>query len=419
MKNIGNRRVSPRGVGYFALAACPVVAGAIAVAVTFSSQSAGAATAPVGLGTASSYAVLAGSTVTNTGPSVISGNVGVSPGSAVTGFPPGIVNNGTIHAADAEAAGAQLDLTTAYNDAAGRVKSASIGGFIGAGQTLSPGVYNATSSLDVGGSLTLDAQGDPDAVFIFQAGSTLGTDTGTTILLTNGAQACNVFWQVGSSATLNTSSTFQGTILALTSITVQTGDTIIGRALARNGAVTLDDDTITAPSCAIGPSPSPTGTSPSPSPTGTSPSPSPTGTRPSPSPTGTSPSPSPTGTSPSPSDRDAARAVSDRDAAGAVSDRDAARRRLRPGRGRALSPTGTSPAPSPTGTGPAPSPTGTRPAPSPTGTRPAPSPTGTRPAPSSDRHGASACSHTCRYHVPGDRMSIPPPRCLPFCYLRG
>ena len=298
MKNIGNRRVSPRGVGYFALAACPVVAGAIAVAVTFSSQSAGAATAPVGLGTASSYAVLAGSTVTNTGPSVISGNVGVSPGSAVTGFPPGIVNNGTIHAADAEAAGAQLDLTTAYNDAAGRVKSASIGGFIGAGQTLPPGVYNATSSLDVGGSLTLDAQGDPDAVFIFQAGSTLGTDTGTTILLTNGAQACNVFWQVGSSATLNTSSTFQGTILALTSITVQTGDTIIGRALARNGAVTLDDDTITAPSCAIGPSPSPTGTSPAPSPTGTRPG--------------------------AVSDRDAAGAVSDRDAAGAVSDRDAA-----------------------------------------------------------------------------------------------
>ena len=117
MKNIGSRRVSPRGVGYFALAACPVVAGAIAVAASRSSQSAGAATAPVGLGTASSYAVLAGSTVTNTGPSVISGNVGVSPGSAVTGFPPGIVNTASIHAADAEAARAQLDLTTAYNEA--------------------------------------------------------------------------------------------------------------------------------------------------------------------------------------------------------------------------------------------------------------------------------------------------------------
>jgi hypothetical protein len=226
----------------------------------------------VGLGTASSYAVLAGSTVTNTGPSVISGNLGVSPGTAVTGFPPGTVTSGTIHAADAAAAGAQADLTTAYNDAAGRVKSASIGGFIGAGQTLAPGVYNATSSLDVGGSLTLDAHGDPDAVFIFQAGSTLGTDTGTTVRLRGGAQACNIFWQVGSSATLKTSSTFVGTILALTSIAVQTGDTITGRVLARNGAVTLDDDTITVPSCATtGPSGSPTGTGPSASPTGTGP----------------------------------------------------------------------------------------------------------------------------------------------------
>ena len=261
MKKIGSRRA-----GHFRLAAWPAVAvaGAIAIptaiAIAIFSQSAIAATAPVGLGTAGSYAVLAGSTVTNTGPSVISGNLGVSPGTAVTGFPPGTVNSGTIHAADAAAGDAQADLTTAYNDAAGRVKSASIGGFIGAGQTLGPGVYNATSSLDVGGSLTLDAQGDPNAVFIFQAGSTLGTDTGTTILLTHGAQACNVFWQVGSSATLTTGSTFQGTILALTSITVQTGDTITGRALARNGAVTLDDDTIIVPSCTTGTGPTPTGT---------------------------------------------------------------------------------------------------------------------------------------------------------------
>ena len=272
MKKIGSRRA-----GHFRLAAWPAVAvvGAIAIptaiAIAIFSQSAIAATAPVGLGTAGSYAVLAGSTVTNTGPSVISGNLGVSPGTAVTGFPPGTVNSGTIHAADAAAGDAQADLTTAYNDAAGRVKSASIGGFIGAGHTFAPGVYNATSSLDVGGSLTLDAQGDPNAVFIFQAGSTLGTDTGTTIRLTNGAQACNVFWQVGSSATLATGSTFQGTILALTSITVQTGDTITGRALARNGAVTLDDDTITAPGCTTGTGPTPTGT-------GTSTGPTPTGT---------------------------------------------------------------------------------------------------------------------------------------------
>ena len=166
MKNIGSSRASPRRVRYFRLAACVVVAGAVAAATSIVVESAAAATATVGLGTAGAYAVLAGTTVTNTGPSVISGDLGVSPGTAVTGFPPGTVNSGTINAGNAAAADAQADLTTAYNDAAGRVKSASIGGFIGAGQTLPPGVYNATSSLDVGGSLTLDAGGDPNAVFI-------------------------------------------------------------------------------------------------------------------------------------------------------------------------------------------------------------------------------------------------------------
>jgi type VI secretion system secreted protein VgrG len=349
MKKIGSRRA-----GYRWMAAWPAVAvtGAIAVPVAIAmsilSQSASAAAAPVGLGTASSYAVLAGSTVTNTGPSVISGNVGVSPGTAVTGFPPGTVNSGTIHAADAAAANAQADLTTAYNDAAGRVKSASIGGFIGGGQTLAPGVYNATSSLAVGGSLTLDAQGDPNAVFIFQAGSTLGTATGTTILLTNGAQACNVFWQVGSSATLTTGSTFQGTILALTSITVQTGDTITGRALARNGAVTLDDDTIIVPSCTTGTGPTPSSTGPTPTGTGTGTGPTPTGTGTGPTPTGTGPTPTGTGTGPTPT-----------------------------GTGTGPTPTGTGPIPTPTGTGPTPN--LTSPAPTPTGTSPAPTPTGTSP----------------------------------------
>jgi ice-binding like protein len=352
MKKIGGRRA-----GCFRLAAWPAVAvaGAIAIpvviAIAIFGQTASAATAPVGLGTASSYAVLAGSTVTNTGPSVISGNIGVSPGTAVTGFPPGTVNSGTIHAADAAAAGAQADLTTAYNDAAGRVKSASIGGFIGAGQTLVPGVYKATSSLDVGGSLTLDAQGDPNAVFIFQAGSTLGTDTGTTISLTNGAQACNVFWQVGSSATLTTGSTFQGTILALTSIAVQTGDTITGRALARNGAVTLDDDTITVPSCTTGTGPSPTGTGTTPTGTGTGtgtgPTPTGTGTGPSPTGTGTGTTPAPNGTGPTPT-----------------------------GTGTTPTPNGTRPTPTPTGTGPTSRPAPT-PAPTPTGTAPVPTPVGT------------------------------------------
>ena len=240
--------------GGSAVAAVAVAAGAAgAVAVFVAAQSAGAAAAPVDLGTAGSFGVLAGQTVTNTGPSTVIGDLGVSPGTAVTGFPPGIVFNGTIHSADGVANGAQSDLTTAYNDAAGRSPTANVPAFIGAGQTLAPGVYKASSSLDVGGSLTLDAGGDPNAVFIFQAPSTLITDSASSVTLTNGAQACNVFWQVGSSATLGTNSAFTGTVLALTSISVQTGDTIEGRALARNGAVTLDDDTIVVPTCAITP----------------------------------------------------------------------------------------------------------------------------------------------------------------------
>ena len=265
-----------------------------AVSVLMATQStAGAAVAPVNLGTAGSFGVLAGTTVTNTGPSFIGGDLGVSPGTAVTGFPPGIVT-GVTHSADGVAAGAQSDLTTAYIDAMGRSPSASVG-TIGAGQTLTPGVYNATSSLMVNGALTLDAQGNPDAVFIFQAGSTLITGTGTNVIL-NGAQACNVFWQVGSSATLAPGSTFQGSILALTSISVQTGDTLVGRALARNGAVTLDDDTITVPTCA---SPTPTPTPTTPTPTPTTPTPTPTPTTPTPTPTHTrTPTPPPPPTPP-------------------------------------------------------------------------------------------------------------------------
>src|ERR1700722_10361686 len=255
MTDIGSRAPRRRS-GYAWLAVVPVAA-AGAIALFIASQPALAETAPVGLGTAGSLAVLAGTPVTNRGPSPIRGDLGVSPGTAVTGFPPGIVSNGTIHSADGVAAGAQSDLTTAYNDAAGRSPTANVPGFIGAGQTLDPGVYKASSSLDVGGSLTLDAHGDPDAVFIFQAPSTLVTDSASSIVLTGDAQACNVFWQVGSSATLGTGSNFSGSILALTSITVTTGDTVTGRALARNGAVTLDDDTFTTPTCATPPPPPP------------------------------------------------------------------------------------------------------------------------------------------------------------------
>src|SRR4051812_12775296 len=205
--------------------------------------------ASVPLGTADSFAVLAGTTVTNTGPSGISGDLGVSPGAAVIGFPPGTVTAGAIHAADAVALQAEGDLATAYNDAAGRSSTATISCDL-AGRTLTPGVYTSASSLGLSGDLTLDARGDPDAVFVFQAGSTLTTGFASRVLLIGGAQACNVFWQVGSSATIGTSSAFAGNILALTSISLTTGATLQGRALARNGAVTLDTNTVTRAACA-------------------------------------------------------------------------------------------------------------------------------------------------------------------------
>ncbi len=238
---------------------------AVVMAVTLVGvQSAAAGPAPVGLGTAASFAVLGGSTVTNTGPSVISGSVGVSPGSAVVGFPPGIVNNGTIHRGDAVAAQAQGDLTTAYNDAAGRSSTATTP-LLG-GRTLVAGVYTGPT-LALTGVLTLDGQNDPTSVFIFQSASTLITASNSKIMLINGASACNVFFQVGSSATLGTGSTFVGNILALTSITAQTGATVQGRLLARNGAVTLDTNTITLPDCSVA---TPTSTATSPTSTATS-----------------------------------------------------------------------------------------------------------------------------------------------------
>ena len=189
MVNLGNH-ASRRVAGYSLLGSGLVLGTAIAVIIATQSV-AGAAVATVNLGTATSFGVLAGSTVTNTGATIVNGDLGVSPGSAITGFPPGIVN-GAVHDTDGVAAGAQSDLTTAYNDAAGRSPSGSVGPFIGAGQTLAPGVYNATTSLDVGGSLTLDAHGDPDAVWIFQVGSTLTTLGSTHVILAGGAQAKNI-----------------------------------------------------------------------------------------------------------------------------------------------------------------------------------------------------------------------------------
>ncbi len=210
-------------------------------------SSALAAAASVGLGTAAPFSVLAGSTVTNTGPTTMFGGLGLSPGSSVTGAPQVL---GQTHVDDAVAIAAKNDLTTAYNDAASRPSNGSAGTDL-AGQLFLPGVRTASSSLLLSsGSVTLDAQGNPAAVFIFQIGTTLTTGSNTSVSLVNGAQACNVFWQVGSSATLGTGTSFVGTVMAQASITANTAATIHGRLLAQTGAVTLDTNTITTSNCA-------------------------------------------------------------------------------------------------------------------------------------------------------------------------
>jgi YVTN family beta-propeller protein len=198
------------------------------------------------------FAVLAGSTVTNTGNTVVTGDVAVSPGISITGFPTGKIRKGTIHNADAAAQKAQSQAATAYAALAAQPCSTSyaapndIGGL-----TLTPGVYCFSSSAALTGTLTLDGGGNPNSVWVFEIGSTLTTASGSSVMLTNGAQARNVFWQVGSSATLGTNSTMQGNVLALASITLTTNVTLVGRALALNGAVTLDSDTVSACACIL------------------------------------------------------------------------------------------------------------------------------------------------------------------------
>ncbi len=205
--------------------------------------------AAVPMGSAANFEVLAGSTVTNTGPTIISGgNLGLSPGSAVTGFPPGTLTSPAVmDVTNPTAAQAELDLTSAYLYAAGLPPGTVLPGDM-SGLTFTPGLYTNSSTVMLSaGNVTLDAQGNANAVFIFQIGSTLTTIGSTQVVLAGGAQAKNVFWQVATSATLGTNSIFQGNILSLQSITLDTGATLIGRALARNGAVTLESNTLTAP----------------------------------------------------------------------------------------------------------------------------------------------------------------------------
>jgi len=237
-----------------------------------------AAQPPVNLGLTSTYAILAGTTITNTGTSVINGSAGGDVGlHSGTAFPgqAGVTISGAVHLGDAVALAAKNALLTAYNDADGRIPVTTIAAELG-GTTLNPGVYVSEQGyFQITGTLTLDALGDPDGVFIFKTDSTLITASASNIALLGSARYCRTFWKVGSSATLGTNSHFVGHIFALTSIAAQTGATIQGQLLARNGAVTLDSNTITNGLCAAAASPTPVGSaSPTPEVSG-APTPSP------------------------------------------------------------------------------------------------------------------------------------------------
>jgi hypothetical protein len=227
-----------------------VLAAVLAVGLTVTASGASAASLPR-LGTTAGFAVLAGQGITNTGTTTVTGDVGTSPNPSTDG---GLVVTGTNRGNDGVSAGAQVDLVTAYDDleAAGPATPIPAGQL--GGTVVSAGVHNSGAfDIDITGSVTLDGGGDPDAVFVFQSPSALTTASGSSVLLTNGAQACNVFWQVTSSATLGTATAFRGTIVALTSITLGTGATVDGRVLARNGAVDLRSNTITRPVCGTPP----------------------------------------------------------------------------------------------------------------------------------------------------------------------
>jgi len=210
---------------------------------------------PIDLGTASAFGLLAGSGITNSGSSVINGDVGSSPTPAVTGFPPGVVNGTLYSAANAATTQAQLDLTTAYNTAAAATPTMTLTGtdlgVYNAANPLGPGVYFFSSSAGLTGNLTLDGGGDPNAQWVFQIGSTLTSATDSSVSFINSGTKCGVYWQVGSSATIGTNSAFAGNIMALTSIDLN-GGTLNGKALARNGAVTISSaETVNAGPCSV------------------------------------------------------------------------------------------------------------------------------------------------------------------------
>jgi adhesin HecA-like repeat protein len=196
------------------------------------------------LNSAAGFAVLAGTEITNTGSTTICGKMGIYPDTTVTGSVVYTCSGGLITNSTAQTG--QSDLTTAYNNAAARPNGAAISGDLG-GLTIYPGLYNTAGTIGITGDLTLDAQGNTNAIFIFQIGSSLTTASSGNIILANGATAANIFWQVGSSCSIGANSAFIGTILAYTSISFGSGATLSGRALCENGEVSLIGDTITNP----------------------------------------------------------------------------------------------------------------------------------------------------------------------------
>jgi Ice-binding-like len=260
MSNLVHLKRARRGAialaaAVFALVAIPVAAQA----------------APVNLATVGPFVALGGSTVTNTGPSVLNGDLGVAPGSALVGFGLPAVVNGATHDNDAVAGQAQADLTTAYDVAAAQpvAPANDLTGTDLGNRTLAAGAYRYTSSAQLTGPLTLDAEGDPDAQFVFEIAAELTAAPASSVLLVNGASPCNVFWQIGSSATLDTTTAFQGNLMALTSISLNNGASVIGRVLARNGQISLMNNVLDGSMCGTGSSSPPLG---SPPPTTTPPS---------------------------------------------------------------------------------------------------------------------------------------------------
>jgi hypothetical protein len=245
---------SPRNNGHarrhpvLNLAASLVLTAVVLLGLGGSSSSANSLVTPINLGAAESAALVAASTITDAGASTVAGDIALSPGTSITGFPPAVQTSGSLQVANASAVAAQGAASSAYTDAVGRASTQLVTTDLG-GRTYGPGVFQAATALALTGTVTLDAGGNPDAVFIFQAGTTLTTSASSAVVLTGGANACNVFWSIGSSATLGAATEFAGSMLIYSSATLGALVHDTGRILAINGAITLAGDNINVPVC--------------------------------------------------------------------------------------------------------------------------------------------------------------------------